>query len=97
MVPYRFLVPMLLVTVSACLQDSTDESSFDPARVKAEDLDHYVERVMAEQGVPGMSIAVVRGGEILRAKGYGFASLEPRAPATAQSLYGLGSTAIGGD
>ncbi len=91
MAPSRFLVPMLLVTVSACLEGSTDESSFDPARVNTEDLDHYVERVLAEQGVPGMSLAVVRGGEILLAKGYGFASLEPRAPATAQSLYGLGS------
>ena len=56
-----------------------------------EDLDHYVERVLAEQEVPGMSIAVVKGGEILLAKGYGFASLELGAPATAQSLYALGS------
>jgi len=82
---------MLLIIVSACLQGGTDESSFDPARREAEDLDHYVERVLAEQGVPGMSIAVVRGGEILLAKGYGFASLEPLAPARAQSVYGLGS------
>ena len=40
------LVPMLLVTVSACLQDRTGESSFDPARARAEDLDHYIERVL---------------------------------------------------
>ncbi len=53
-----------------------------------QDLDQYIERVLADQGVPGMSIAVLRGGEILLAKGYGFASLELRAPATAQSLYG---------
>ncbi len=59
--------------------------------VQEHDLDQYIERVLAEQGVPGMSIAVLRGGEILLPKGYGFASLEPRAPATAQSLYGLGS------
>ncbi len=59
--------------------------------VQEHDLDQYIDRVLAEQGVPGMSVAVLRGGEILLAKGYGFASLEPRAPATAQSLYGLGS------
>ena len=56
-----------------------------------QDLDQYIERVLAEQGVPGMSIAVLRGGEILLAKGYGFANLELRTPATAESLYGLGS------
>ena len=56
-----------------------------------QDLDQYIEQVMAEQSVPGMSIAVLRGGETLLAKGYGFASLELSAPATAQSLYGLGS------
>ena len=48
-----------------------------------QDLDQYIEQVMAEQSVPGMSIAVLRGGEILLAKGYGFASLELPAPATA--------------
>ncbi len=56
-----------------------------------QDLDQYIEGVLAEQGVPGMSIAVLREGKVLLAQGYGFASLEPRAPATAQSLYALGS------
>ena len=69
MAPSRFLAPLLLVAVSACLQGCTDASSFDPARVQGEDLDHYVERVLAAQGVPGMSVAVVRGGEILLANG----------------------------
>ncbi len=56
-----------------------------------QDLDQYIERVLAKQGVPGMSVAVLKRGEILLAKGYGLASLEPRAPATAQSVYALGS------
>ncbi len=56
-----------------------------------QDLDQYIEGVLAEQGVPGMSIAVLRAGEVLLAKGYGSANLELGAPATAQSLYGLGS------
>ena len=59
--------------------------------IDEEDLDLYIERILAEQGMPGMSIAVLSAGEILLAKSYGFASLEPRIPATTQTLYGLGS------
>ena len=59
--------------------------------IDEEDLHLYIERILAEQGMPGMSIAVLSAGEILLAKSYGFASLEPRIPATTQTLYGLGS------
>ena len=68
MVPSRFLIPLVLV-LSACLPDRNGESSFDPTRLEDEDLDHYVERVLAEQGVSGMSLAVIRAGELLLAKG----------------------------
>jgi CubicO group peptidase (beta-lactamase class C family) len=63
----------------------------DAVSAQEQEVDAYVSRVLAKQGLPGMSVAVLRGGKILMARGYGYASLELRAPATAQSLYGLGS------
>jgi CubicO group peptidase (beta-lactamase class C family) len=62
-----------------------------PVPAQDHPVDEYVNRVMAKQDIPGMSVAVLEGGKILMARGYGYASLELRAPATAQTLYGLGS------
>src|SRR5690348_7679151 len=39
----------------------------------------------------GMSIAVVRGGNVILAKGYGFANVEHRVPATADTVYHIDS------
>lgn len=54
-------------------------------------IDEYIHREMETQQIPGLSLAVVRGGKLVQAKGYGKASLELDAPATASTLYGLGS------
>jgi len=61
------------------------------AAAQDREVDELVSRVLAKQGLPGMSVAVLRDGKILLARGYGYASLELRAPATAETLYGLGS------
>ncbi|MCG8462206.1 MAG: beta-lactamase family protein, partial [Holophagales bacterium] len=61
------------------------------AAVQDRKVDEYVSSVLAKQGLPGISVAVLENGKILIARGYGYASLELRAPATAQTLYGLGS------
>jgi D-alanyl-D-alanine carboxypeptidase len=54
-------------------------------------VDEYVHSQMSDQRIPGLSLAVVRAGKLVLAKGYGKASLELDAPATAATLYGLGS------
>lgn len=41
--------------------------------------------------LPGLSVAVARGGRTVLAKGYGFADLERRVPATAETVYQIGS------
>jgi CubicO group peptidase (beta-lactamase class C family) len=46
---------------------------------------------MARQGIPGMALAAVKNGEIVVAKGYGFANLNARVPATRQSIFQAGS------
>ena len=43
------------------------------------------------RNLPGVSLAVVKDGRIVKAAGYGVASLELDAPATAQTVYEIGS------
>jgi len=50
-----------------------------------------VDSLRATRGIPGLSMAVVRGGEVLLARGYGFADLEARLPATPHTPYHIAS------
>lgn len=55
-------------------------------------IDDYVKAQMQTQKIPGLSIAVVRDGEVVKAKGYGLANVELNVPASAETVYQSGST-----
>ncbi len=57
----------------------------------AERIDAVADAAMRETPTAGMSIAVARDGELVFADGYGFADLETRLPATASTVYQIGS------
>jgi CubicO group peptidase (beta-lactamase class C family) len=88
----------LLIRFSVTEMDSTSYAQeaaplpvalAEPSLQKA--IDDYVGSEMGKQRIPGLSLAVVRAGKLVQAKGYGKASLELDVPATAATLYGLGS------
>jgi len=56
-----------------------------------EKLESYIVKGMAEAHVPGLSIALVKEGQIVYAKGFGARNVEANAPATPHTLYGIGS------
>lgn len=62
-----------------------------PVFTKADNVDDYVSSRMRQLHIPGLSLAVVRAGEIIKAQGYGFANLEVKAPATKETVYEIGS------
>jgi CubicO group peptidase (beta-lactamase class C family) len=51
----------------------------------------YVTAVMQHQKIPGLSVAIVRGDSVLLARGFGFANLELRVPASDSTVYQSGS------
>jgi CubicO group peptidase (beta-lactamase class C family) len=46
---------------------------------------------MKDQKIPGLSLAVVRNGQVVKSKGYGYANLEVRAPAKVDTIFPAGS------
>jgi CubicO group peptidase (beta-lactamase class C family) len=60
-----------------------------PAR--ADEVDDYVERQLRELHIPGLSLAVVRNGTIIKARGYGLANVEGNVPSTKDTVYEIGS------
>jgi CubicO group peptidase (beta-lactamase class C family) len=54
-------------------------------------VDRFVREEVRRQRIPGVSVAVLRGGRLLLARGYGYANLEHRVPATDSTVYQSGS------
>jgi CubicO group peptidase (beta-lactamase class C family) len=54
-------------------------------------IDAIVTQAMAEGPIAGMSVAVARGGRVVHAKGYGVADVENQLPASADTIYQVGS------
>jgi CubicO group peptidase (beta-lactamase class C family) len=56
-----------------------------------EAIDAAVRSAQSRSGIPGLSVAVMLGGRIVYAKGFGQADVATRAPADAKTVYPLGS------
>jgi len=54
-------------------------------------VDSVANAAVAQHRTPGVSVAVVKRGKTVLAKGYGFADLENDVPATAETVYRVGS------
>ena len=55
-------------------------------------LTGLIERTLAENGIPSMSIALVRGDSIVWKAAFGYANMRTRTPATTETLYSTGSS-----
>ena len=61
------------------------------ASARADVADDRVRAIMAERHIPGAAVAVVKGGRVVRMKGYGVASLEFGVPVTTDTVFEIGS------
>ncbi|HEX8545490.1 MAG TPA: serine hydrolase domain-containing protein [Cytophagaceae bacterium] len=61
------------------------------AHVFQRTTDSLVSSQMTKQHIPGLSLAIIKDGKVLIAKGYGLANLEHNIPATEETIYKIGS------
>jgi len=59
--------------------------------VRADRIDKYLREEMRLRHIPGVSLAVVKNGKVVKLAGYGVANIEDNTPATPNSIYELGS------
>jgi CubicO group peptidase (beta-lactamase class C family) len=69
---------VLMLTVASCA-------------THADAVDDYIQTRMKREHIPGLSLVVLRDGKIIKAKGYGHASLEFSVPARPETVYELAS------
>jgi CubicO group peptidase (beta-lactamase class C family) len=82
------LVVLLVLPGSAA---SAQAGRFDVQKTKTV-LAGLVEKTLADNGVPSMSIVLVRGDSIVWKAAFGYANMRSRTPATTETLYSTGSS-----
>jgi CubicO group peptidase (beta-lactamase class C family) len=63
-----------------------------PLSAGADQIDDYVKARMQKGNIPGLSLAIVKNGRVVRAGGYGYANVELKVPPTEETAYEIGST-----
>jgi CubicO group peptidase (beta-lactamase class C family) len=58
---------------------------------QADRVDEFITKELQSQRIPGLSLAVVKDGTIVKSQGYGVANRESSVPATPQTVYKIGS------
>lgn len=87
---WLFPLPLSLAAAQAASAQSTVPPRQDYTRVAAV-LDSFVSREMVEQHIPAVSIALVDDQNIVWARGFGVANPRDTTPATAETVYRVGS------
>lgn len=64
----------------------------DPLEMDSSELEAVVQQELEETNTPGAAVLVVRGNEIVFAKGFGIANVETGEPVNAEMLFRIGST-----
>ncbi|GAA4436114.1 hypothetical protein GCM10023091_13630 [Ravibacter arvi] len=59
--------------------------------VQADDLDDFIRSQMQKRGIPGLSLAVIQDGKILKTQSYGFIDKGGKVPVTTNTLFQAGS------
>jgi CubicO group peptidase (beta-lactamase class C family) len=62
-----------------------------PTPKSLDDFDAIVTKAMAEAKIPGLSVAIVRDGKVVYAKGFGYRDVERKLPVTTDTLFAIGS------
>src|SRR5690242_18345239 len=87
----RIAVWMSILALSHMALAAEPAPSSHPAPPWMDDVDRLVRAEMQREKVPGIAVGIVRGGEVIAAKGYGESNVELRVPVTAQTVFQSGS------
>src|SRR5687767_3277794 len=86
--PIRLLVFLLVVCWLAPAQSQAQNGSAPP---NLNGFDGFVEQVMKDWHVPGLAVAIVKDGNVVYAKGYGYRDLKKEMKVTPDTLFAIGS------
>jgi CubicO group peptidase (beta-lactamase class C family) len=85
---FAFLLCTVVLTGNTSAVDSSPDQALHST---IENTSAFIEKGMQEYNIVGLSIALVHGDSIVWSEGFGYADRENKIPATAETVYMLGS------
>jgi D-alanyl-D-alanine carboxypeptidase len=82
-VSYRIIAVLIAVAVQT--------TPLHAQAAPADTVDRFIAAEMSRQHIPGVALAVVRAGKVIKAQGYGMADLEHGIPVTTETVFKIGS------
>lgn len=79
----------IALLISSCFLDADAQHVIGSSA--EEKTDNYIGVMMSKRHIPGLSVAVLKEGKILKMQSYGLANIETHTPATSQTVYKIGS------
>jgi CubicO group peptidase (beta-lactamase class C family) len=89
--PLRYPTMLALLVAVGYVYPSAARTHDAGRKTPMESLDQAVLDEMAKHGIPGLSLAVLQDGKIVRAQGYGVAEKDAEGPVTPATLFQAGS------
>jgi CubicO group peptidase (beta-lactamase class C family) len=89
----KFISPRNISKLSLLLQNDNRSGKMIedvPETIQAQ-LEPLIVKTMAQNRIPGLSMALIKDEQIIYAKGFGARNLEKNLPTTPKTLYGVGS------
>jgi len=80
-----FVIFLVLVTLISIWRLTRPRPPVDPG--SAEEIENYIAALISRSSPPGLSVSVVKDGEIVYQKGFGWADRPARLPATDGTVY----------
>jgi D-alanyl-D-alanine carboxypeptidase len=85
-----FLLYFAIPTAAVAAADARSAAATQPTALDRA-LDKYVQEKMRSDHIVGLSLAVMKDGQVIKVKGYGFANIETHTPATPNTAYKIAS------
>jgi CubicO group peptidase (beta-lactamase class C family) len=82
---------MILSLLSACLPAPVTTPPQNVVQDPIEAFQHEMDRLRKDNGIPGMSVAVLQNQQVVFAEGFGYADIENRIPATPDTPFNIAS------
>ena len=89
----RIVIPVLAAVASAVIVDAQQKPAIFTLAGTIPVLESYLESLRVQAGIPGMSGALVRDGEIAWERGFGYANVSTRVRAAGDTPYVVGDLA----
>lgn len=85
------------LSIALCILGTSHVSAEEAASdidysIQLQGLDKKIENAITDFNLPGLAVAVVVDGKIIKAKGYGYRDIDKKLPATADTQYSIGSS-----